>query len=197
MSAWQNREARDGIGVDLPELGALVDDANTELGYAFFDKLTEIRRRRLPIDEEATAAEIADWVKRQARQHYVADGEKEYWPTTAELLRRNGDDCDGMELLASPLLQAAGIPEDEIYRAIVYKPSDGKHHMATLWFPYGEMDPYVIDSTGGMKIEGLKRMSEIEDWKARTVFDEDERYSVWEVEAGEAAEVPTAHENSL
>ncbi len=193
IAGWQRRERRDAIDVGARGLRALVEDAGTELGYAFLDELIEIRSRKLASDQKAAAGDISNWIQQLARKHYVTDGEKDFWPTTAEMLSRSGDDCDGIELLAHPLLQAAGIPEDDIFRAIVYRRSDGASHMVTFWFPNEEIDayvidPYVIDPTGSMQIGDMKRMSEIPDWKTRIIFDEDEAYSVWEVEEAEAAQ---------
>ena len=31
-------------------------------------------------------------------------------------------------------LRELGFRDDEVFRAIVYRPSDGQHHMVTFWF---------------------------------------------------------------
>ena len=54
--------------------------------------------------------------------------------TLEETLRNDGDDCDGLELLVFQGLRDLGFDDDEVFRAIVYRPDDGQHHMVTLWF---------------------------------------------------------------
>ena len=45
------------------------------------------------------ALELARWIQDQAQEHYRADGPVDHWATLEETLARNGDDCDGLELL--------------------------------------------------------------------------------------------------
>ncbi len=124
----------------------------------------------------STARELAAWIQSQARAHYVADGPIDHWATLEETLRRNGDDCDGLELLVYHALRDLGFAENEVYRAIVYRQSDGQHHMVTLWFE-DRMDPWVIDPTGAMT-SGMPRMSSMPDWVPLKLFSEDIEYSV-------------------
>ena len=119
---------------------------------------------------------VAEWIQAQARDHYVPDGPIDRWATTAETLRGNGDDCDGLELLTYHLLRGLGFGDDEVFRAIVYRRSDGQHHMVTLWFETPD-DPWVIDPTGAMTA-GMPRMSEVPGWVPIKVFSEDEDYTV-------------------
>jgi hypothetical protein len=126
--------------------------------------------------KRALAREAAEWIQRQARDHYIPDGPIDHWATLDETLDRNGDDCDGLELLVFHFLRGAGFDEDEVLRAIVYRPSDGQHHMVTLWFESPE-DPWVIDPTGAMTT-GMPRMSQVPDWVPLKVFDEHREYTV-------------------
>src|SRR4030095_3640660 len=80
------------------------------------------------------ASELATWIQEQSRDHYIPDGAVDHWATFEETMRNNGDDCGGLELLAFHGLRELGFPDDEVYRAIVVRPSDGQHHMVTLWF---------------------------------------------------------------
>jgi hypothetical protein len=134
--------------------------------YAAFRK--EQRRAR--------AREVAEWIQAQAQHHYVADGPVDRWATFAETLRENGDDCDGLELLTFHMLRDLGFEATEVYRGIVYRRSDGQHHMVTLWFE-DPADPWVIDPTGAMT-SGMPRMSEVPGWVPLKVFSVDENFSV-------------------
>jgi hypothetical protein len=127
------------------------------------------RKRRL-------ARETAAWIQREAKAHYVPDGPIDHWATLEETLKTNGDDCDGLELLVYHLLRDLGFEADEVFRAIVYRPSDGQHHMVTLWFE-DEGDPWVIDPTGAMT-GGMPRMSQVGEWVPLKVFSEDEEFTV-------------------
>jgi hypothetical protein len=63
-----------------------------------------------------------------------------------------------------------------VFRAIVYRPADGQHHMVTLWFE-DPADPWVIDPTGAMTT-GMPRMSELRDWVPLKVFSETREFTV-------------------
>ncbi len=126
--------------------------------------------------KRALAREAAAWIQEQARQHYIADGPIDHWATLEETLARDGDDCDGLELLVYHFLRDLGFAEHEVYRAIVYRPSDGQHHMVTLWFEDPD-DPWVIDPTGAMTT-GMPRMSDVPTWAPLKLFSETEEFSV-------------------
>jgi hypothetical protein len=134
-----------------------------------YDAFRAARRRDL-------ARELAGWIQAQAQDHYVPDGLIDRWATLAETLSGNGDDCDGLELLVYRMLREFGFAEDEVFRAIVVRPSDGQHHMVTLWFE-DRRDPWVIDPTGAMTT-GMPRMSQVPGWMPLKVFSLDERYTV-------------------
>jgi predicted transglutaminase-like cysteine proteinase len=139
-----------------------------DLGAKFVSFRTEQRR--------ALARQVADWIQTQARTHYVADGAVDHWATLSETLERGGEDCDGLELLVNKFLRELGFGEDEVYRAIVYRPADGQHHMVTLWFE-DQDDPWVIDPTGAMTT-GMPHMSELRDWVPLKVFSETREFTV-------------------
>jgi hypothetical protein len=187
ISGWQRREqADDGSftspaarysetasepvasdGIPLPNEGKLFlpDDG---LRGKYFGFRSDRRR--------AMALELAGWIQGQSRSHYVADGPIDHWATLEETLRGNGDDCDGLELLVYHALRDLGFAENEVYRAIVYRPSDGQHHMVTLWFENRE-DPWVIDPTGAMTT-GMPLMSSMPEWVPLKVFSQDVEYTV-------------------
>ncbi|MBY0398753.1 hypothetical protein K2X89_00520, partial [Myxococcota bacterium] len=81
-----------------------------------------------------------------------------------------------LELLVFHALRDLGFAETEVYRAIVVRPSDGQHHMVTLWFE-DPSDPWVIDPTGAMTL-GMPRMSDMPDWKPIKVFTDRLEYTV-------------------
>jgi len=175
---WQARERADRrSGVSNPTAGAAVAGAgpNAETGAAaesLESKYAAFRRD----SKRALARELADWIQEQARQHYIPDDVVDDWATLDSTLRNNGDDCDGLELLVFNFLRDSGFDDTEVYRAIVYRRSDGQHHMVTLWFE-DPQDPWVIDPTGAMT-EGMPRMSELPDWRPLKVFSEDEEFTV-------------------
>ena len=146
--------------VDPAERGSLRDKYNAFL----------VERKR------KDASELAAWIQEQSRDHYLPDGPVDHWATFEETLRNNGDDCDGLELLAFHMLRELGFQEDEVFRAIVVRPSDGQHHMVTLWFE-NPKDPWVIDPTGAMT-SGMPKMSQVKGWKAIKVFTDKRDYSV-------------------
>ncbi len=126
--------------------------------------------------KRAIARDFASWVQDQAKVHYVGDGPIDHWATLEETLRANGDDCDGLELLTFQGLRELGFRDDEVFRAIVFRPADGQHHMVTLWFEDRD-DPWVIDPTGAMTT-GMPRMSDLPSWVPLKVFGETEEYTV-------------------
>ncbi len=180
IRGWQQREqggAREATayaagpqtaaGVERPGLeDQRVGDLRTS-----YDEFRAERRRSL-------ARDVATWIQTEARSHYVDDGPVDHWATFEETLERNGDDCDGLELLTSHFLRELGFPEDEVFRAIVFRQTDGQHHMVTLWFEDRE-DPWVIDPTGAMTT-GMPRMSEIPGWVPLRVFSESVAFTVRE-----------------
>jgi hypothetical protein len=131
-----------------------------------------------------TARELAKWMQSVAKRHYVADGLIDHWATLEETLDRNGDDCDGLELLAFHFLLDQGFPPDEVFRAVIYRPEDGQHHMVTLWFE-DPHDPWVIDPTGAMTT-GMPHMSERPEWVPLELFTESEQFTVRPVGARSA-----------
>ena len=179
IESWQARErgerAERGDGPlspTAPVAGSGGKDAGAagvgDLRASFDAYRSESRR--------AMARDLVKWIQAQAREHYLPDGSVDHWATLGETFRNNGDDCDGLELLVYNFLRDLGLAEEEVYRAIVYRRSDGQHHMVTLWFEDSD-DPWVIDPTGAMT-SGMPRMSEIPAWAPLKVFNEDEDFTV-------------------
>lgn len=176
IAGWQSREraARKTADPDGPAEvsgpGAPAEAEGEPEGLR--RKFHAFRRQQ----KRETARSVAEWVQETARQHYRPDGPIDHWATLEGTLERDGDDCDGLELLAYHSLRELGFQEDEVFRAIVYRPSDGQHHMVTFWFEKPD-DPWVIDPTGAMTA-GMPRMSQVPEWVPLKVFSEDESYSV-------------------
>ncbi len=170
IRGWQQRELEPPTGpapvaaepprLDPAERGSLRTKYNEFL----------VERKR------QAARELAVWIQDQSRDHYIPDGAVDHWATFEETLQNNGDDCDGLELLAFHSLRQLGFRDDEVFRAIVVRPSDGQHHMVTLWFETPN-DPWVIDPTGAMTT-GMPRMSQVPGWKALKVFSEKRDFTV-------------------
>ncbi|HIF96095.1 MAG TPA: hypothetical protein EYQ54_03555 [Myxococcales bacterium] len=189
ISGWQRRErAQERAAVVAP--AAVSEAAPTEAASAPAPGI-EIER---PVEEaaggdlrakydafraeqkRATARSVAAWTQSQALAHYVEDGPIDHWATLEETLRNNGDDCDGLELLTFNALRDLGFEMTEVFRAIVYRASDGQHHMVTLWFE-NLQDPWVIDPTGAMTL-GMPRMSELPGWVPIKLFSDTAEYTV-------------------
>jgi hypothetical protein len=176
IARWQVRERAQEVGDPGP-----VDGSTVASGP---EQRTATTARDLRTDyfafraeqKRATARAIAEWVQSQAKLHYVPDGAYDHWATLEETLAHNGDDCDGLELLTFHFLRDAGFGEDEVFRAIVFRPSDGQHHMVTLWFESPD-DPWVIDPTGAM-IAGMPRLSGVPDWRPIKLFTDRAEYTV-------------------
>jgi len=134
------------------------------------------------------AHEVALWVQAQSKLYYIPDGPIDHWATLEETLAHNGDDCDGLELLAYYFLRDLGFRDDEVFRAIVYRPSNGEHHMVTMWFE-DPKDPWVIDPTGAMTT-GMPHMSEVPGWEPLKLFTETAEYTV------EGSALPLARRDS-
>ncbi len=175
IAGWQSRERaqpdteqlRAPASVSGPGGVAAEPPAIPDLRQKYFEWRSE-RKREL-------ARDTAAWIQAQAKGHYLPDGAIDHWATLEETLDRNGDDCDGLELLVYHFLRDIGFGDDEIFRAIVYRRSDGQHHMVTLWFE-DRSDPWVIDPTGAMTT-GMPRMSEVPEWMPLKVFSEDEEFT--------------------
>jgi hypothetical protein len=183
IEGWQRRERFDAALLAPLASGPAVESA----GYSAADE-------QLPADQaaegglrakyfsfraerrRALAEDVAGWIQAEAKQHYREDGAVDHWATLEETLARGGDDCDGLELLAFHALRDLGFSASEVYRAIVVRPSDGQHHMVTLWFEDSD-DPWVIDPTGAMTL-GMPHMSELADWVPIKVFSESLEYTV-------------------
>jgi hypothetical protein len=169
IAGWQSRELG-GVapasvsGAGLPTLGG---EARGTLREAYARFRRESRRE--------LARELARWVQGQARRHYVPDGPVDHWATLEETLVKDGEDCDGLELLVYHFLRDVGFAPDEVYRAIVQRPADGQHHMVTLWFE-DPADPWVIDPTGAMT-GGMPRLSEVPGWVPLKLFSETEEFT--------------------
>ena len=180
IRGWQQREQR---GASAPGASDSATAGATAVGMehpglerdrvgdlrAKYDSFRAEQRREL-------ARGVASWVQSQASAHYVADGPVDHWATFDETFETNGDDCDGLELLAFHFLRELGFSEDEVFRSIVVRRSDGQHHMVTLWFEDLE-DPWVIDPTGAMT-SGMPLMSDVPEWVPLKVFTESRDFSV-------------------
>ena len=190
IERWQERERFDrgddnlGVPAAVAESGSDRAAGDPQLGSlrSEFQNFRAERRREM-------AKQIADWIQLQSQKHYIADGPVDRWATTAETFRSNGDDCDGLELLTYHLLRDLGFDPKKVYRAIVYRRSDGQHHMVTLWFEDHD-DPWVIDPTGAM-VSGMPRMSKVGGWVPIKVFSEDEEFTVRREYAGTTRRTPS------
>jgi len=181
IEGWQRRERFDAALVEPLSLARAVETAGAFGDRATADEpaATELRSKYFAFRADrkrALAREVARWIQTEAKDHYFEDGAVDHWATLEETLARGGDDCDGLELLAFHALRDLGFSENEVYRAIVVRPSDGQHHMVTLWFE-DAYDPWVVDPTGAMTV-GMPRMSSLEEWVPLKLFSETREYSV-------------------
>jgi len=167
VAEWQERARRDHPYVVIDEVRGA---ESTKLREQVRDFHTEHRL--------SLAKTISAWVLAEGRRHYVSDDEpaNDYWPTYSELVDANGDDCDGLDLLAYQLLREFGFPKDQLFRAILMRNRDDANHMVTLWFEDPD-DPWVFDGTGATTREFV-RLSEVEGWTPTNVFNEKAQFLV-------------------
>jgi len=133
-------------------------------------------------DEERrdVARRVADWAQHLARRYYKWDPNSQdpnfdHWPTVGELLGNNGDDCDGLDLIAYQLLREFGFPPDSLFRAVLRRDRDKANHMVTLWFE-DPKDPWVLDATGAVTFE-MRLFSQLEGWTPTKVFNERNQFA--------------------
>ncbi len=163
IAQWQASQ-RAEREADLPPVGT--DPNALQSKYSRF-------RSELRVDQ---ARQVAAWIQKQARSAYNQDPAGDPWPTVQEVLASRSDDCDGLELIVHHLLLELGFPTSQVYRAVVHRPSDGQHHMVTLWFQDSD-DPWVIDPTGAMT-HGMPRMSQVPDWVPLKLFSASQEFTV-------------------
>lgn len=177
IRGWQARE-RPYTQPEVADAGVVVrGEIQGDDLRAKYDAFRAEQRRQV-------ARDLAGWIQAQASAHYAPDGPIDHWATFEETLERGEEDCDGLELLSFNLLRDLGFGEDEIFRSIVMRPSDGQHHMVTLWFEDPD-DPWVIDPTGAMTT-GMPRMSQLPAWVPIKLFSETRDFTV-------VGELRTAH----
>ncbi|NNL66920.1 MAG: hypothetical protein HKP30_11795 [Myxococcales bacterium] len=180
IGAWQLRQraaARSDAAeptASQPQVSAAPGAADDELARYetlgdHYDGFVSQRRQQL-------AAEVLDWIQGLARNRFIEDGPVDHWPTTSEVRKTFGDDCDGLELLAYQALLELGFPDDHVYRAIVMEPATGLHHMVTLWFETPG-DPWVLDPTATITTR-LVHLSELGGWVPLKLFSETDEFSV-------------------
>jgi hypothetical protein len=185
IAEWQQRQTLSSISRSDPPSttpsAALGDEpprpafqpVRTGLGVRYADFLGA--KRESMASGEATPREIGRevvaWVQGQVPEHFQPDPEAfDQWPVFEEFLESQIDDCDGLELLSFNLLREIGFENDEVYRAILYNPSDGRYHMVTLWFE-DDQDPWILDPTG-VVTHRLPRLSEQQGWLPVRLFTE-------------------------
>lgn len=172
VAEWQRRERR-----DRPDTALASPETLSESRYS---GLLRNKMGRWEAEERlGIARRVASWAQAESRRHYRRDPETDAasdpWPTTKDLLDRDGDDCDGLDLIAYELLRQFGFPPEELYRAVMKRDRDGANHMVTLWFPDGD-DPWVIDATGAISLK-VRRFSELPGWTPTALFNEGEQYT--------------------
>lgn len=184
ITDWQRRQR---LEPPVVENATAVDELTLDpQEYPFgllrlkFERLLNRHKRRI-------AREFTEWSQRQARMHYKPDADttlaEDHWPTLREFFEANGDDCDGLDLIAYGLLRESGFREDEIYRLIVRRDSDGANHMVSVWFEDAR-DPWVIDATGAMSRKMLRYSQMPAGWTPRMMFNETTMYNVVVSEPG-------------
>jgi hypothetical protein len=110
--------------------------------------------------------------------YYRFDGDRDHWPTLAQVVEGGGDDCDGLDLLTFETLRSIGFGPGELWRAVIAEPASGRHHMVTLWFDGKDADdPWVLDPTGDAA-PGLARLSSVRGWTPVALFDETRQFRV-------------------
>jgi hypothetical protein len=167
---WQSRE----VAGEPAQLRRTTEpDAKSGLLRKKFRAFADEERREL-------ARRFVAWAQDQAMQHYRFDDRQDLagdeWPTTKDLFDRNGDDCDGIDLISYNLMLDLGFPEEQIFRAVIRRDYDGEFHMVTLWFENPD-DPWVIDTTGAMTMK-MRLLSALPGWTPAVIFNASNHYTV-------------------
>jgi hypothetical protein len=173
VAHWQERERE-----DLP--GATLADPTAVRQAGPYSGLLRVTMGRWESHQRlALAKQLAEWAQGESRRHYrfdpITSQADDPWPTTKDLLDTNGDDCDGLDLIAYKLLREFGFPPDRLFRTIVRRDRDGANHMVTLWFEDRD-DPWVIDAIGAVSGK-VRRFSDLPGWTPTKVFNEREQYT--------------------
>jgi len=163
VAHWQERERE-----DLP--GATLADPAAVRQAGPYSGLLRVKMGRWESHQRlALAKQLAEWAQAESRRHYrfdpVTSQADDPWPTTKDLLDTNGDDCDGLDLIAYKLMREFGFPPDQLFRAIVRRDRDRANHMVTLWFDNRDVTSSV------------RRFSELPGWTPTKVFNEREQYT--------------------
>lgn len=179
VEEWQSRARAEGTRLPKTDRTLRSAEFSGQLLHSM-SAFRDAERREL-------ARRIAEWTQRMARKHYRFDPGNndpvyDRWPTVGELLANNGDDCDGLDLIAYQLLREFGFPPEQLYRAIVRRNRDNANHMVTLWFE-DPNDPWVLDATGAVTV-GFRRASELPGWTPTKLFNLSEQFNVVEKGAG-------------
>jgi hypothetical protein len=179
VEEWQGRAQAEGTRLPSTER----DLRSAEFSGELLHKMAAYR----DLERREFAERVHDWALKLARRHYRFDPGNndpiyDRWPTVGELLANNGDDCDGLDLIAYQLLREFGFPREQLYRGILRRDRDDANHMVTLWFEKPD-DPWVLDATGAVAVE-LHRLSELPGWTPTKVFNETVQFDVIEQAAG-------------
>ncbi len=188
VAHWQDRERE-----DLPE--ATLADATAIRQAGPYSGLLRVKMGRWESHQRlALARRLAEWAQTESRRHYrfdpITSQADDPWPTTKDLLETNGDDCDGLDLIAYKLMRDFGFPPDQLFRAIVRRDRDRANHMVTLWFDNRD-DPWVIDSIGAVTTH-VRRFSDLPGWTPTKVFNEREQYTPTQLRRLDAAPAGTS-----
>jgi len=179
VGEWQGRAQAEGTRLPKTDRGPRSAEFSGQLLLTMGSFRDEERR--------AFAERVHHWAQRIARKHYKfdpGDNDPVYdrWPTVGELLANNGDDCDGLDLIAYQLLREFGFPREQLYRGILRRNRDNANHMVTLWFE-DPTDPWVLDATGAVAIE-FHRVSELPGWTPTKLFNESRQWNIVEKGTG-------------
>jgi hypothetical protein len=188
VAEWQGRMRQDKPEPLMYTRRSLANAENTGWLRLEMGAWREQERRDL-------AKRIIDWTQHQARKHYKFDPSTDpvfdHWPTVSELLINNGDDCDGVDLIAYQLMREFGFPADQMYRAVVRRNRDHANHMVTLWFESPD-DPWVLDATGAMTFS-MRHFSELPGWTPTKVFNDEKQFLASQRGAAPAASAVAGH----
>src|SRR5690606_11066612 len=99
IARWQARERAKPVAEVLSGPSGVAAGPETSGGTGE-ERLREKFLRFRAEHRRAIARELATWLQEQAKIHYIPDGAVDRWATLAETLARDGDDCDGLELLS-------------------------------------------------------------------------------------------------
>ena len=109
-------------------------------------------------------------------------GENDDWETLREVIKENGDDCDGLAVLIRQFIMDAGYSKEQTYMMVLYQPKNQSSHTVAMWYdPKNHTDPILIDNTRQITTQPI-RLSHLDRppfyYRSRAVYNENDIFTM-------------------